>query len=306
MAETVFYDIDVVDKTLVGEIVTVTLFVKDGSNQMVDVELRSLNAWLWIDDKTRGELKLEGYRKQTGTGTYTFEWAPHITGKYYLKLERNGKRLFSNHDVVISVEDEVPTGTREFEFEIEGQSTRYARCGQPLPLNLRVTSKGVQTDVNMKDLKVKVFGNGKQSFADVLRTGVGQYSATVTVPTAGFYSITVIYETYKPVKMKAIFHEPTIARNSVLDVPTASLACNKPAGFTISSHDIRGQALGTGRDPWQVEANGPANLVSLSIVDNQSGTYLVTFTLPKPGTYTVSVTLDGVHAKKSPFKVVAV
>jgi len=306
MAETVFYDIDVVDKTLVGEIVTVTLFVK-GDNQLADVELSSLSAWLWIDDKTRGELKLEGYRKRTGTGTYTFEWAPHITGKYKLKLERNGKRLLANADIVISVEDEVPTGTREFEFEIEGQSTRHARCGQPLPLILRVTSKGVQTDVNMKDLKVKVFGNGKQSFADVFRTGVGQYSTTVTAPTAGFYSITVIYETYNPVKMKAIFHESTIARNSILEnVPTASLACNKPTGFTISSHDIHGQAVGTGKDPWQVEANGPANLSNLSIVDNQSGTYTVTFSLPKPGTYTVSVTLDGVHTKKSPFKVVAV
>jgi len=304
MAEGVFYDLDVVDKSLVGEIVTLTLFVKGADKRPADIELNQLRAYLWTDDKTRGEMQLEGYRKRVDVGTYTFEWAPHICGVYRLKLQRENKRLFANADIKISIEDDVPVETRQFEFEIGGAGTRSARCNRPVTLDLTVTSKGVKTDVKMNDLKVKFTGNGKQNFAEIGRKGVGDYAVTFTAPTPGFYAVTVIYETYKPVKTKVIFHEPTIPRNTVLDLPANALVCNKPAGFTISSRDIHGQAVTVGGDPWLVDANGPGNLQNLKIEDHQTGTYTVTFVLPKPGTYTINVTLDGTPAKKSPFKVI--
>ena len=61
--------------------------------------------------------------------------------------------------------------------------------------------------VDNKLLKVKVFGNGKQYFADVEEKGVGKYTVTIVAQTAGFYAVTVIYDNFKPVKMKVIFFE---------------------------------------------------------------------------------------------------
>jgi len=275
--------------------------------QLADVgETSHLKAWLWVDDKTRGELQTEGYRKRLAVGTYTFEWAPHICGRYRLKLERERNRLFASQDIQVSIEDEIPEVSEQFDFDIAGVATRTARCGQKVPLDMTVTSKGSRVDLDPKTLKVRIFGNGKQKFAEIVRKSVGQYQFDVESDTPGFYAVTVLYENYKPVKTKVIFHEPTLARNSIVDnMQSGNIAINKPAGFTIQSRDVHGQTVGAGGDIWEVTANGPVNLSNLKIEDHLDGRYTVNYTLPKPGLYTFNVTLNGTHAKKSPFKVTA-
>jgi len=57
-----------------------------------------------------------------------------------------------------------------------------------------------------------------------------------------------------------------------------------------------------GGDPFQGLVEGPGGQVAAKVVDNQDGTYAITYSLHQPGgTYTISVKLMNKHIKGSPF-----
>jgi len=62
-----------------------------------------------------------------------------------------------------------------------------------------------------------------------------------------------------------------------------------------------GQRKVDGGDPFQGTVTGPRGAVPAQVVDNNNGTYQIHYTLPQPGTYTVSVALNGKQIKGSPF-----
>jgi len=56
-----------------------------------------------------------------------------------------------------------------------------------------------------------------------------------------------------------------------------------------------------GGDPFQGTVTGPGGAVPAQVFDNNNGTYAISYTLPKPGTYTISVKLMNKEIKGSPF-----
>jgi len=62
-----------------------------------------------------------------------------------------------------------------------------------------------------------------------------------------------------------------------------------------------GQRKLEGGDPFQGTVKGPGGDVPAQVVDNNNGTYAIHYTLPQPGTYTVSVSLMNKQIKGSPF-----
>jgi len=62
-----------------------------------------------------------------------------------------------------------------------------------------------------------------------------------------------------------------------------------------------GQRKLDGGDPFQGTVSGPGGPVAAQVVDNNNGTYAISYSLPQPGTYTVSVKLMGKEIKGSPY-----
>jgi len=75
------------------------------------------------------------------------------------------------------------------------------------------------------------------------------------------------------------------------------------ASFTchVQAAKRNGQKKVDGGDPFQGTVTGPGGAVPAQVVDNNNGTYAVSYTLPQPGTYTVSVRLMNKEIKGSPF-----
>jgi len=61
-----------------------------------------------------------------------------------------------------------------------------------------------------------------------------------------------------------------------------------------------------GGDAFQGEVQGPGGIVAAQTVDNNNGTYAISYHLPSPGTYTVSVKLHNKNIKGSPFTQTAI
>jgi len=63
-----------------------------------------------------------------------------------------------------------------------------------------------------------------------------------------------------------------------------------------------GQKKVDGGDPFQGTVTGPGGkAVMAEVIDNNNGTYAITYSLPQPGTYTISVKLMNKEIKGSPF-----
>lgn len=63
--------------------------------------------------------------------------------------------------------------------------------------------------------------------------------------------------------------------------------------FTIQANDINGQRVYTGGDAFTVQISAPGGAITATVLDQQDGTYTVSFTASKNGKYTISVLLDG-------------
>jgi len=61
-----------------------------------------------------------------------------------------------------------------------------------------------------------------------------------------------------------------------------------------------------GGDAFSGEVRGPGGSVPCQVVDNQNGTYAISYSLPQPGTYTISIKLQGKDIKGSPFTQTAI
>jgi len=76
---------------------------------------------------------------------------------------------------------------------------------------------------------------------------------------------------------------------------------NEPARFKIHSVDPDGKPRTEGGEPFQVKISGPVP-VTPKVVDNNDGTYDVTYEADKPGNYKIDVDLEGQPIKDSPFR----
>jgi len=126
-----------------------------------------------------------------------------------------------------------------------------------------------------------------------------------TAETPGEYLLNVTLHG-QPIK-DAPFHpfiKPSAnADNSYAEGPGLREAFdNEPAHFTIHSVDKWGNPRTDGGDDFKVDINGPETITP-QIVDNNDGTYAVTYHPDKTGTYKINVTLEGRPIKDAPFTV---
>jgi len=77
---------------------------------------------------------------------------------------------------------------------------------------------------------------------------------------------------------------------------------NAPATFVIHARDPKGNPLTEGGDTFKVDIHGPVH-VEPHVVDNNDGTYTVTYEPTEVGDYKIDVSLDGQHIKDSPHSV---
>jgi len=75
------------------------------------------------------------------------------------------------------------------------------------------------------------------------------------------------------------------------------------ASFTchVQAAKKNGQRKVDGGDPFQGTVSGPGGPVAAHVVDNNDGTYAISYRLPQAGTYQVSVKLMGKEIKGSPY-----
>jgi len=91
-------------------------------------------------------------------------------------------------------------------------------------------------------------------------------------------------------------------RNSYIERESTSEKAppNEAVRFKIVSVNRDNQKITTGGDTFGVDVRGPSR-VNVAIVDNDDGTYGVSFTPTAEGNYQVLVTLHGESIKQSPF-----
>jgi hypothetical protein len=80
----------------------------------------------------------------------------------------------------------------------------------------------------------------------------------------------------------------------------SSFTCN------VQAAKKSGQNKNDGGDPFQGEVSGPGGNVPARVLDNGNGSYAISYSLPKPGTYTVSVKLMNKNIRGSPFTQTAI
>jgi len=79
---------------------------------------------------------------------------------------------------------------------------------------------------------------------------------------------------------------------------------NKPTQFTIHAVDYDGNPRHDGGDPFVVKIHSPNETITPRVVDNNDGTYTVSYAADKPGPIDIHVTLEGDQIKDAPFHVV--
>jgi len=97
----------------------------------------------------------------------------------------------------------------------------------------------------------------------------------------------------------------TVAANCIAYGPGLEPGCldTEPAHFTIEARDKNGLRRKEGGDPFKVEINGPTGPVACDVVDNNDGTYAVTYHPQDAGRHDIAVTLEGKPIKGSTFRV---
>lgn len=81
-------------------------------------------------------------------------------------------------------------------------------------------------------------------------------------------------------------------------------AVRQLAEFSIEACDAQGSRLPAGGEAFFIHIRGPQR-VRARITDNQDGTYLVSWTPPQSGKYSIAVSLFGLPLRGSPFTVMA-
>jgi filamin len=74
----------------------------------------------------------------------------------------------------------------------------------------------------------------------------------------------------------------------------------------VQAANKSGRTKTEGGDHFAGEVKGPRGTVPANVVDNQNGTYSISYSLPEPGTYTVSVKLQNRDIKGSPYTQTAI
>jgi len=243
-------------------------------------------------------------------GSWEINFIPRLVGKHQVVLLNGHVTLFKTTNIYLDVIKEIPEETINYEFEIEGEGLLSGRIKDTLSFSILVTDNKKPTDLHPDKFSVRVFGNGKTSMGNLIRTGEGTYTASFSSAVAGIFTATVIYEETKVLKQRLDFFEAPSPFHSRISELNNKIPIGKPQTIHLQSLDVGGNLIGCGGDLWEVKISQTApketsGTLPLKIFDERNGDYRVEFTLPLPGTYQMIVSVNGKAIRRSPYKLTA-
>jgi len=172
--------------------------------------------------------------------------------------------------------------------------------GQPL------TQGGHPVEVEVSDK------DGNPVPSKVVDNHDGTYTASYQPNEAGDHRVDVLLRTKQPLYYDHIKDSPyyvpivpgTDSANSLVYGPGLEEAYDtKPAVFYIKARDRDGNDMGHGGDPFEVQVTGPNGDIPVEVVDNDDGTYTVTYHPSDHGKHTIYANLKHNPVAKSPYTV---
>jgi len=200
-------------------------------------------------------------------------------------------------------------------FDVFGKGIEGGDTADPCEFTVVAkNSKGEQLSEGGHNVDVQVFGpTGNEVPAKVQDNKDGTYSVSYQPLDPGNHLVDVTLRTKIPLYYDHIkdstYTVPVVAGTDA----AASLVWGPgledvydtiPATFFIKARDREGKDMGRGGDPFKVEILGPTGeVVPAEIVDNNDGTYNVTYAPEVHGPHKVAVTLRDKPVAKSPYTV---
>jgi len=275
-----------------------TLFAEDDDGHPKDVNISSLDAWL------RGPASIRGRINREDVGTYKVEFVISVDpGEYNLDVSMNGRPIFRKGDLTLDVTANQPVRNR-LNFEMDGEGLYGGRVGHHTHFIIRVKDEyGAPAPIDLNGLKVIL--RGPTTFpAQIRGSGPGEFTASYTASAPGRYEIELLYDNRQVLDKTSVTltNVTDSSRSMVIDAPER-IPSKKEFNFTIISKDSSGNRITYGGDHWQAVGSGPDRISTLSIMDKNDGSYIVTTTLPLQGNYSFDVRLEGQPAANSPVKI---
>jgi filamin len=234
-------------------------------------------------------------------GTYEGGYVPTEPGYYTVAITLNGDHIQGSpfHPLI----EQGNAGNSW----AEGPGLHGGKTDHVLPFKIHaVDNEGKPIHKGGDPFKVHIAGP-EEVHPHVKDNGDGTYDVEYSVGTPGDYTIEVTLHGH-PIK-DAPFHahvkQSAAADQSYAEGPgLVSLVDNEPGVFTIHAVDKHGQPRHDGGDDFNVNIQNPdGSHQKPHVVDNNDGTYTVTYDPANPGDYVVNVDLEGHPIKDVPITV---
>eukprot|EP01101_Sappina_pedata_P002915 TRINITY_DN1312_c0_g1_i2.p1 TRINITY_DN1312_c0_g1~~TRINITY_DN1312_c0_g1_i2.p1 ORF type:complete len:1238 (+),score=740.08 TRINITY_DN1312_c0_g1_i2:52-3765(+) len=245
-------------------------------------------------------------------GTYKVDYTPLLAGPHKIEV------LLGNHAISgspwdVSV-DRSATDPDPSQFDVYGPGIEKGDTADPCIFTIVSKNKdGQQLAVGGHPIEVHVYDNAGQEIASkILDNEDGTYTASYQPNDPGDHKVDVILRSKAPLFFDHIKDSPyyvpivpgTDSTHSLVWGPGLEEAFDtKPAVFYIKSRDRFENDMGKGGDPYEVQVVGPNGDVPSEIVDNDDGTYTVTYHPSEHGPTTIYVNLKNNAVANSPYKI---
>lgn len=235
-----------------------------------------------------------------GDGTYTVSYTPTAPGDYNVSVFLFDKPIKDLPKKVFFKPAASPEKT-----EVHGAGLKGGQAEKPATFKIVARDpEGHQRTDGGDNFAVHVDGP-VAVHPQIHDNGDGTYDVTYQTAEPGDYKVNVTLDGKPVAHLPVDVHiRPTpSAQNSYADGPgLTKVFDNEPAKFTIHARDPKGNPLTQGGDHFKVDIHGPVHVEPV-VVDNNDGTYTVTYEPTEAGEYKVDITLDGHHIKDAPHHV---
>jgi len=239
----------------------------------------------------------------TKDGTYQGSYTPSLPGRYQVDVTLDGQPIKGSPYRPLM---ENANAGRSY---AEGEGLTHGQTKHPCEFTIfSVDGDGNRVKEGGDPFEVKISGPQPVT-PKVTDNRDGTYSVSYQVEKPGKYTINVDLHG-QPIK-DAPFH-PTIKWSCLAGrsyatgdgVTDGKVFDNKPTQFTIHAVDHEGNPRIDGGDPFVVKIGGPKEPnIHADVVDNNNGTYTVSYAADKPGPIKIQVTLEGQAIKDAPFSI---
>lgn len=236
--------------------------------------------------------------KDNGDGTHTVKYQPTDPGNYHVDvIQRNpDKPLFYDHLKNSPIDVVIDPGTDASNCIAYGPGLENGILDTaPAKFTIEARDKNGNPRKEGGDhFDVDIQGPSGPIKADVKDNGDGTYDVTYQPEDSGVHDIAVTLDG-APIK-GSTFH---------VDIAPGAWAGNSGIegfSFVVATRDKRNQPMTVGGAAVKVAVLGPKKeTIQVKLEDHNNGQYTAKYSLPAPGQYSVSVTIDNSHVKGSPF-----